>query len=337
MITSGSSVITARPIASDLSARPGPDVEVTPSAVGRAEGGADAGDLVLGLEGGHVELLELAQLVQDVRGGRDGVGAQEDRHLGGAAGRDQAVGHRGVAGDLAVTPLRQLGRLDLVLGGERLGGLAVVPARAQGEDVGLEDGGLLAELVGEELLDRVDRAAVHPGEQPEREHVLAALGVLLADVHRLDRADGQRAHGHLVHLERLEGGGAEGAGLVADLGEVALGELVGVDDEDAAGGQVVDVGLERRGVHRHQHVGAVPGGEDVVVRDLDLEAGDTVDRALWGADLRGVVGLGRQVVAEGRGLRGELVAGELHAVARVARDADDHLVQLGLGHIAHRC
>jgi hypothetical protein len=29
MITRGSSVITARPIASDLSARPGPDVEVT--------------------------------------------------------------------------------------------------------------------------------------------------------------------------------------------------------------------------------------------------------------------------------------------------------------------
>src|SRR5690606_9074150 len=42
------------------------------------------------------------------------------------------------------------------------------------------------------------------------------------------------------------------------------------------------------------------------------------------ADLRGEVRQGRQVVAERRGLRGEAVTGELHAVTRVPREPDDH-------------
>ena len=46
---------------------------------GRAEGRADAGDLVLGLEGGDAEALVLAQLVQDVGGRGDRVGAEEQR------------------------------------------------------------------------------------------------------------------------------------------------------------------------------------------------------------------------------------------------------------------
>ena len=49
------------------------------AAEGRAQGGADAGDLVLGLEGPHPELLVLGQLVEDVRGRGDRVGAEEQR------------------------------------------------------------------------------------------------------------------------------------------------------------------------------------------------------------------------------------------------------------------
>ena len=42
----------------------GGDAEV--AAVGRADGGADAGDLVLGLQRAHAEVLVLRQLVEDV-------------------------------------------------------------------------------------------------------------------------------------------------------------------------------------------------------------------------------------------------------------------------------
>ena len=62
MTSSGSSVITARPIASDFSAMPGPEVVVTPERAGerRADRGTDAGDLVLGLQRGDAERLVLA-------------------------------------------------------------------------------------------------------------------------------------------------------------------------------------------------------------------------------------------------------------------------------------
>ncbi len=84
MMTSGSSTMTARPMASLLSAMPGPLVPVMPSAAAErgADGGADGGDLVLGLEGAHAEALEARQLVQDVAGGRDRVAAVEQRPAG---------------------------------------------------------------------------------------------------------------------------------------------------------------------------------------------------------------------------------------------------------------
>ena len=120
----------------------------------------------------------------------------------------------------------------------------------------------------------------------------------------------------------------ERVGLVADLGQVALGELVGVDDQHAARGQVGDVRLQRGRVHRDQHVRPVAGGEDVVVGEVQLERRHAGQGAGGRPDLGGEVRQRRQVVAEGRGLRGEPVAGELHAVAGVAGEPDDDPVAL---------
>ena len=134
---------------------------------------------------------------------------------------------------------------------------------------------------------------------------------------------GDRLHdvvGQLVVLQRV--------GLVADLGQVALGELVGVGDDQAAARQVDDVGLERGRVHRDEHVGPVTRGQDVVVGDLDLERRDAGQRALWRADLGRVIRLRRKVVAEQCGLGGEAVTGQLHAVAGVTGESDDDLFEL---------
>ena len=80
-ITRGSSRLMASPMVSDLRSSPGPLVVVTPSDPPKAapERGADAGDLVLGLEGADAELLAPAQLVEDVGGRGDRVAAQEER------------------------------------------------------------------------------------------------------------------------------------------------------------------------------------------------------------------------------------------------------------------
>ena len=73
---------------------------------GGAERRADGADLVLGLEGAHAEVLVLGQLVEDVRGRRDRVAAEEQRQPAALGGGDQAEGQRLVAGDLAVAARR---------------------------------------------------------------------------------------------------------------------------------------------------------------------------------------------------------------------------------------
>ena len=124
---------------------------------------------------------------------------------------------------------------------------------------------------------------------------------------------------------------SSGLRLVADLGQVALAELVGVGDQHAAGGQVGDVRLERGRVHRDQHVRPVARGQDVVVGEVQLERRHAGQGAGGRADLGREVGQRRQVVAERGGLRGEPVAGELHAVARVAGEPDHDPVALDHG------
>ena len=135
------------------------------AAEGGAEGGADAGDLVLGLEGADAELLAPAQLVQDVRGRRDRVAAQEQRQPGQAGGGDQAPGQRLVAGDLDVLALLEGRRLDLVVGLEQLGRLAEVVAGPEGPGVGVGDLGLRAEALGDPLDGGLERTGVQPADQ----------------------------------------------------------------------------------------------------------------------------------------------------------------------------
>src|ERR1035441_7289941 len=73
-----------------------------------------------------------------------------------------------------------------------------------------------------------------------------------------------------------------------------------------------------------------------------ISAGKSGNVALLGNDLATFPDLGRevrkrrQVIAEQGARRGEPVAGELHAVARVAGEPDDHLVEL-LGHVLCSC
>ena len=184
----------------------------------------------------------------------------------------------------------------------------------------------------------VGRPVVHPRQQAEREHVLGALLVLAGQgVERGEGLDGDRGQGDGVDVPGLEAAVVERVGGVADLGEVALGELVGVGDDRRAAGQVAQVGLEGGRVHRDEHVGGVAGGEHVVVGEVQLEAGDAGQGALGRADLGREVGQGRQVVAQRRGLGGEAVSRELHAVARVTCEPDHDSIEALDGLAARLC
>ena len=238
----------------------------------------------------------------------------------------EAVRERRVAGDVPVLARLDRGRLDLVADREVLGRLAVVPAGLERGHVGLVDLRLLAELRLEEGERALRGPSVQPGQQAEREHVLRPLGVLAGDVLVFKRLDGQRGQRHRMQLVPLERAVFERVLLIADLDQVALGELVGVDDQVHAPRQVLQVRLERRRVHRDENVGRVPRGENIVVREVQLEAGHAGQRALRCADLSGKVRQGGQVVAEDRGLLGEPVTGELHAITGVASEPDDYVV-----------
>src|SRR5436305_1478774 len=75
-------------------------------------------------------------------------------------------------------------------------------------------------------------------------------------------------------------------------------------------------------------------GEDVPRGEVDLEGRDACQRARGRADLRREVRQGGEIVAPHRRGVGEPAAGELHAVARVPGEADDHPLAF-LDRLAH--
>ena len=176
-------------------------------------------------------------------------------------------------------------RLHLVRDGERLGRLAERVAGLERLDVRVADVRRLRELLLEERERALGRAVEEPRHQPEREHVLRALGLALRDVDLLQRLERHRRQRHVVHLELAERAVLERVRRVAGLVEVPLGERVPVDDQRAALDEVLEVRLQRGRVHRDEHVRPVAGREDVVVGEVELEAGDAGQRAGGRADL----------------------------------------------------
>ena len=204
-------------------------------------------------------------------------------------------------------------------------------ARVQRGDVGGGEGlAFLAELG----LDPGDHglavAVEHPQREAKRPHVFAAQGVGGGEAvrpHRVERELGDVERDHLERRERMVVQRIFG---IARLAQVSVAERAGIDDDQAAGAQILHVRLERRGVHRDQHVGFVAGGFDGGRAEIDLEGGDAEGGALGRADLGGEVReRGQRVARERRGQR-ELAARKLHAVAGIARETDD-------GGVTHRC
>ncbi len=199
---------------------------------------------------------------------------------------------------------------------------------------------------GELLLDPVEggirRPGVEPRDQPEGEEVLRPFRVAGFHVEVLAHLLGQFGHRCGDDGVAVEGAVLERVRLVARLGQIPLFERVGVDDHRAAGLELRQVALHRGRIHRHQHVGRVAVGGDVVIGDVDLERGHAGQRPGRGTDLGGELGQRREVVAEQGTCRGEAIPRQLHAVAGVAREPHDDAVDLAhfrrpvidVGHVA---
>ena len=212
--------------------------------------------------------------------------------------------------------------------------LAERVARLERAGVRLGDLRPLGELLVDEVDRSLGRARVQPRHEPEREHVLRALGLALRDAVPLTASSVSAVSGTSCTLELVERAVLERVRRVAGLLQVAVVERIAVDDQRPAGGQVLEVHPQRGRVHRDEDVRGVAGREDVVVGEVDLETGHPGQRARRSADLRREVGKRREVVSEERGLAREAAAGELHSVAGVAGEPDDDVLELldGLGH-----
>ena len=67
------------------------------------------------------------------------------------------------------------------------------------------------------------------------------------------------------------------------------GERVLVDDQRAAFRDVVEMRPEAGRIERHEYVGGMAGGVDVLAGESDLEGVHARQRTGWGADLRVIV------------------------------------------------
>ncbi len=315
---------------SDLSARPGPARGAEPDAAaeGRADDRADGRDLVLRLEGPDVEALVHRQLVQDVAGRRDGIGAVDHRQAG-PLGRGQDSPREGpVPGHAPVDAGRHLRRLDAVALREDLRGLAEVVASLEGARVGLSDVRVLREALLDPVEGRLDGPRVDPRDQPEREEVLAAVLLLRVQGEARQALDREPRDVDLVRAVPLVQRRVLDRVLrIAGAVEVLLLEGARVQDEEPALLQVREMHLQGGGVHRHQTVQAVPRGVHPPAPELELEARHAEERAGGRADLGREVGERRDVVAGPSGLARELLTGQLHAVARIPGEAHDRAVQ----------
>src|ERR1700741_3679042 len=89
------------------------------ASIGSANGGGDPGYLVFRLEGADAEVLITAQLMQDIRSRRNGIGAQEQGQVGFLGSGYQAVCQGRIPGNAAIGAWLHLGFLYLETGAER--------------------------------------------------------------------------------------------------------------------------------------------------------------------------------------------------------------------------
>ncbi len=109
--------------------------------------------------------------------------------------------------------------------------------------------------------------------------------------------------------------------------QVTLFETIAVDDQDPVGLQVRDIHFQRRRVHGNQHVDGVAGRVHLIRGEMELKSADAGNRPRRGANFRRIIREGRNIIAVKRGGIRKLVARNLHAVAGVACETDDRLIQ----------
>lgn len=265
--------------------------------------------------------------MQDVGRRSDGIAAVDQRRPGLLRGGDQTQGDGLVAGHLATAPRRDLSLGDAVVDRQSFDRFAKVVAGLERPGIGLEHSGILGELIPDPLQRRFQGPIVQPEDQAQGEEIPAAVSLTLAE---LDVGQGrpvERGDRGLQQLIPFQRSVFQGVGGVAGLVQVGRAETIGIDDEDAAVFQVLEVRFQGGGVHGHQGIEAIARSMDVATGEVNLKPAHAGHGARRSPDFCGVVRQGADVVAQDGRSIGELGPDQLHAVSRVAGQADGGLFE----------
>ena len=243
---------------------------------------------------------------------------------------DETVGRSLVTSDIHIASRHLLLRLYAIdVDGRRVGVVSVVVTSLDHLDVCLSDGRLLGELLAQEVGYEVQVAIEEPADETQGEHVTAlhhGLHVHTRVSETVLHHRGEWALDHAIwvdiHLTEIV------FSLELSLLQVLGTEGVGIDDDGGTRLSITVLRLQRSSVHGYQHVAFVARRIDLTSADVNLETRHTGERTLRGADVSGIVGKCRDAVTNGGTDRREDVSSELHTVARVTREAYDHLVKL---------
>ena len=169
-------------------ARPGTGGYAELAGIGGADGGTDSGDLVLRLKGGDTGFVEARQMMQERRGGGDGIGAEKHLDIRQFPGGDDAQRQRLRAGYGAVFDgLKRCFRDGMPRQDMRhLGGFAVGMASVERRQVGIAHGVVPRELPLNPTGRRIAGLVEHPQHQAQSPEVLAACRVLSAQAEGFD-------------------------------------------------------------------------------------------------------------------------------------------------------
>ncbi len=259
---------------------------------------------------------------------RDRIGAEYQ--LGAAqlrAGR-QTPSHRVGTRHVAVLAGLQIRRrYDIAADFAHLGGLAEGMARIQGADIGFGDLRQFRELILKPRDRRRPFPPVEPVDQAKGPEILAPQTFFRRDVELLD---GLKRHLRDIDLDDpvfRKGTVGQRIGCPACFLVIPGGKRAHVQYDEAAVLQFPDVHLERGGIQRDQNIGCVAGSLDDPGAKINLKRRDAKSRSDRRSNLGGEIRERRQVVAgQCRGI-GELATGDLDAVARIAREANDHRIE----------
>ena len=256
-------------------------------AIARADRRTDRRDLVFGLEGRDVIFLEPRQMVQDRRCRGDRIAAEKHRQFRKLCARDETERDALGAGQRAVETGRDGRGIDVVLleRSRKLGGLAIGVAGVQRRNIGGRKVRVLRELAVEPVDQRLTVAVEHPEREPQRPHILAAQRFLVAEAEGFHGIHGELTDIQLEQLPFRKAAVVERVRVIFRLGEVAIVEFALVGDDQPARLQLRNIGLERRRVHRDEHVGRVARGLDRRRAEIDLEGRDPEQCSLRGANL----------------------------------------------------